>query len=302
MGNKQTRRQLIILLIKNIILQTQIFTMEAVNKCSEVLEYIRQSKLNFVFSESPFGVQISVKKSFRKHIEARSSENNNINVVLDQTDQIEILEKLNKKLEREMLNAETSIKDLKQKSELFRKESKDYCVDIETHILNEKRLQKHIKEREKEIYDIKKELTQVAEHHRDAIKEITELKVKVNQEKKEKVKLIKKEQKKDQENLRKDASCQTDNFECGICSIILQSKISLSDHMKNNHKESVEASSQTAVKFGVKCQQTDKISLNIESFEKYPCFYCGRMIVSANDVSEHFRNCRGWKRKKHLSS
>ena len=64
------------------------------------------------------------------------------------------------------------------------------------------------------------------------------------------------------------------------------------DHMKINHKEIAEAFSQTAVQFSVKCQQTE-MRLNVEPFENYPCFYCGRSIVSEKNVSEHFRNCKG---------
>ena len=182
--------------------------MEAVDKCNEVLECIRQSNLNFVLSESPFGVQISIKKSFRKHLEAKNSKSNDTQIVFNQTVKFEFLENQNKKLEREITNAETIIKDLRQKSEVFRKESKDHSIEIDNHILNEKKLQKQIKERDKEIYDIKKELTKVTEQYRDATKEVSELKVKVNQEKKEKVKLIKKEQKIDLANNRQDARCK----------------------------------------------------------------------------------------------
>ena len=38
--------------------------MDPVKTCSQVLEHIRHTNLNFVFSESPFGVNISIKKSF----------------------------------------------------------------------------------------------------------------------------------------------------------------------------------------------------------------------------------------------
>ena len=182
--------------------------MEAVDKCSELLECIRHSNLNFVLSESPFGVQISIKKSFRKHPEAKVSKSNDTQIVINHTVKNEFLEKLNEKLEREITNAETIIKDLKQKNEVFRKEYKDHSIEIDNHILNEKKLQKQIKERDKEMYYIKKELTKVTEQYRDATKEVSELKVKVNQEKKEKVKLIKKEQKIDLANNRQDARCK----------------------------------------------------------------------------------------------
>ena len=177
-----------------------------------MLKCIIQSNLNFVLSESPYGVKISIKNSFRKHLEAKNSKSNDTQIVFNQTVKFEFLENQNKKLEREITNAETIIKDLRQKSEVFRKESKDHSIEIDNHILNEKKLQKQIKERDKEIYDIKKELTKVTEQYRDATKEVSELKVKVNQEKKEKVKLIKKEQKIELANIKQDASSQQTVF------------------------------------------------------------------------------------------
>ena len=48
--------------------------MNAVKICSEVLDYIRQTNINFVFSESPFGVNIYIKKSLRKFIKQENNE------------------------------------------------------------------------------------------------------------------------------------------------------------------------------------------------------------------------------------
>ena len=59
---KQTNNTSAVISSKLQNLSVQIFKMDAVKACSEVLEFIRESDLNFVFSESPFGANISIKK------------------------------------------------------------------------------------------------------------------------------------------------------------------------------------------------------------------------------------------------
>ena len=81
-------------------LSVQIFKMDAVKACSEVLEFIRESDLNFVFSESPFGANISIKKSFRKYAIKRNRESQNI----PQGEQIQDLKTSNEKLSQDIYN------------------------------------------------------------------------------------------------------------------------------------------------------------------------------------------------------
>ena len=162
--------------------------MDPVKTCSSVLESIRKTNLNFVFSESPFGVNISIKKSLRKH---KRQDGDVLNNLVDFGDDIEVFKELNVKLKKDSLVKDNKIQDLTYKIGALRNELKDSVTQVEDYRLSEKKYEKKIKEKDKDIYDIKKDLVKATEDHVADSKEISELKCKVNQEKKEKNKLQK---------------------------------------------------------------------------------------------------------------
>lgn len=259
--------------------------MDAVETCSSVLEHIRQTKLNFVFSESPFGINISIKKSFRKNTVHVKSENTPASV------QIDVLEKSLKNVTQEILTKENTIKDLMSKNEHLKKEIKDIANHLEDYRLSDKRILKQLKNKEKEIYDIKRDLEKEKDKNEIIAMECKELKVELAQEKKEKGKLLKKDIKKKStnNNNRNEASTQTQILECEICKETFTSETELKYHMTTKHKETSESFSQTSENNltgrGSQSEVTDK-------FLQYPCFYCGAIIYSEIHLSQHYVICR----------
>ena len=255
--------------------------MDAVKTCSSVLENIRQTNLNFVFSESPFGVKISIKKSFRKD-PGNISDGLVPATAVDKAVQIDQLEDCIKKLKSENFAKETEIKDFKAKNEKQRRELKDADNIIEDSMLREKKTMKQLKE--KETHNITKEFERVSEMHKAGIKEVSELKAKLNQEKKDTIKLQKREAKKDvinnNKNDKKSSTSQTDVFKCEICAVVSLSEIESSNHISTIHKN-------TSTSFS----QTEETKPESESFVQYPCFYCGNMISSKTHLSDHISKC-----------
>ena len=99
--------------------------------------------------------------------------------------------------------------------------------------------------------------------------EIKDLKCELAQEKKEKVKFLKKDLKKSfNNNYRKEASTQTNSFDCEFCANVLTSDTDLESHMITMHKETSESHSQTP-----DFKETAK-------FVQYSCFYCGKSVNS----------------------
>ena len=134
--------------------------MDPVKTCSSVLESIRKTNLNFVFSESPFGVNISIKKSFRKH---KRQDGDILNNLVDFGDDNEVFKELNVKLKKDSLDKQ--IQDLTYKIGALRNELKDSVTQVEDYRLSEKKYEKKIKEKDKDIYDIKKDLVKATEDH-----------------------------------------------------------------------------------------------------------------------------------------
>ena len=257
--------------------------MNTVETCSSVLDCIRKTRLNFVFSESPFGINISLKKSFRKDYIQENCEPTSM------ADQIEFLEARLKNVTQEGLTKDTKIKDLKSKNEILKSEVKETLNNIEEYRLNDKKLLKQLKDKDKEIYDLKRDLENKKESNVILSTECKELKVELAQEKKESTKLLKKESKKNSnKNASNETSSQTDIYKCELCRKSCNSEVEIDHHMKLIHKESVDCFSQTSeVKLTEKSSQS---GINMK-FDQYPCFYCEEVLFSQSHSAEHHTSC-----------
>ena len=156
--------------------------MDPVKTCSQVLQQIRQSGLNFVFSESPFGVNISIKKLFRKN-----TSHDSINVAYSA---VKVNEKSDAKVD---VATDTIIKDLKSKIKSLKEENKDTENCLDDYRLSDKKILKELKIKDKEIYNISRDLEKEKDNGEILAMEIKELKCELAQEKKEKIKFLKKD-------------------------------------------------------------------------------------------------------------
>ena len=73
---------------------------------------------------------------------------------------------------------------------------------------------------------------------------------------------------------KKECDSQTDFYECDICSAYFIMETSLKDHIIRKHTPTSESGSQTSM-FS-KITSLDEMTV----YEKYPCFYCEKEIVS----------------------
>ena len=101
---------------------------------------------------------------------------------------------------------------------------------------------------------------------------------------------------------QQDCWSQTAGLECVVCGVFFLSEANLNDHMKRNHKLTLESPTQTSTPSMIsKFQQTIEIKKTVENkeeemsdkFEKYPCFYCDKEIVSRLQAIEHRIDCHG---------
>ena len=92
-------------------------------------------------------------------------------------DQIEFLEARLKNETQEGLTKDTKIKYLKSKNEILKSEVKETLNNIEEYRLNDKKLLKQLKDKDKEIYDLKRDLENKKESNVILSTECKELKV-----------------------------------------------------------------------------------------------------------------------------
>ena len=171
-----------------------------------------------------------------------------LNNLVDFGDDIEVFKELNVKLKKDSLDKDKQIQDLTFKIGALRNELKDSVTQVEDYRLSEKKYEKKIKEKDKDIYDIKKDLVKATEDHVADSKEISELKCKVNQEKKEKIKLQKKEVKNLINNnsfKKNEVNSQTESFQCNICVLNFTAQEHLNAHIGTCHKRTTPACTQT---------------------------------------------------------
>ena len=109
-------------------------TMDPVKTCIQVLQHIRQTGLNFVFSESPFGVNISIKKSFRKNTSHDTTPPAHSAV------QVDVEENSDNKVNVAKEEAIILIKDLKSTIKSLEEENKDIINSLEEYRLSDKKL------------------------------------------------------------------------------------------------------------------------------------------------------------------
>ena len=229
---------------------------------------------------------------------------------------------LNEKLKSLVANFETKMKENEAKivtkvkldektvnNEVVRN-LKDYNSKLVENLENvEKSLKtvnKQIKAKDKELYDLKKENSILTENFLEVKSKFTNLSTSVNKEKKQEAKRIKKQEKKDFMNNLK-AESQTFNFECDKCDKIFDSLSSFRIHAGSFHvvqnssqteeKNIVERALQVESRYFTREKLCQTIEENYDELktksEPYSCFFCDKTIESEEDLNEHRKKCRG---------
>ena len=151
-----------------------------------------------------------------------------------------------------------------------------------------------LKVKDKELYNLKKESAKVKEDLEQLNDKYKELQVKVNKDKKEEVRKLKKQSKQDFLSDRKTEK-NLNIVYCDLCSENVSNMTNLKAHVRFHHM--LCNSTQTDEKpFENKQIQTTcsepKVIKSEESFESYPCFYCSNLIVHEKYLQNHREKCQ----------
>ena len=199
----------------------------------------------------------------------------------------------------------------KKDSEIFKlkQEAKHLETELKTSEIDLKKTHKEIKSKDKEVHDLKKENVKVKEDLDRLNKEHKEFKSHVNQERKEHDRKLKKQEKKDFLNNLKSESNPLE-INCEVCDKKLSSLEKLKAHMLSNHTRQSETQSneaivedkivQTITTIDPKCDnELEAVKGTFEAakenlgFEKYSCYYCGKIIANFEFLQVHRKNCHG---------
>ena len=208
----------------------------------------------------------------------------------------------NRRLRSESSKKDSDIMKLKQEAKHLENELKTSEIDL-------KKAHKEIKSKEKEVHDLKKERVKVKEDLDRLNTEHTEFKVNVNKERKEHCRKLKKQEKKDFMNNLKSESNPLE-INCEMCGKMLSSLEKFKAHVLANHTSQSETQTNETIKedkyiqtnatIDPKCDKelkTFKGTLEEAKenlgFEKYSCYYCGKIISNFEFLQVHRKNCHG---------
>ena len=174
--------------------------------------------------------------------------------------------------------------------------------ELETVKKNSKDSVKIVKVKEKEILNLQKENCQILESLEAAKKDLQDLKLRVNKEKKDLEKKLKKDENKDfMKNL---LPSQVNQFQCNNCDVKMESVSKLKEHSRIFHMHTSGTQTNEIVLVGEATQcslfklsddkgvQVEEL-VTEEEFEKYPCHYCNINIANEYHLREHRIKCRG---------
>ena len=189
------------------------------------------------------------------------------------------------------INSDALIKLKKENSELL-----ELVKDGEKE---SKGLKKSLSEKDKKLYNLEKEIKEDAEKSRDLKSKFDELTNKVNQDKKQQERKLKKKENMDFLNKMKNES-ETPSFKCQECDVKVETISMLKFHVRTLHMSSVQTQTDEKETKEQKDQTDTRLfkPLNTiqtpkKEFEKYPCFYCVKDITSELQALEHRVECHG---------
>ena len=288
--------------------------------CSLILNSVRNSSLNFSVHETPYSLYLTVRKSFAKNRISQDDQkhlqvaNKTISETLEQE---EILMLRNKLSESESMNAK-----LKHEIEEVVNDSDEKYLqlqNLEIKVLNYKEtttkleserddaekhwkvLNKQVKEKDKQIYDLKKENCNTLESLSQFKTKFSNLTAEVNKEKKKQEKKLKKQGAKDSVD---SLNVNEHTFECTMCDVKMVSVGKLCNHMRVFHMKSSSVQTDeivleekkvqtynTTITSDKNIQTAEEIVISKVIYIKHSCFYCDTEIISEQHLLEHRLTC-----------
>ena len=284
--------------------------MEARLAFRNVIACVESSKLNYIIiNKTPFSATISIKSSFIKRFDETSQIENetqdvtetlkkeNLSLKLKLREVEKSFEELvnmevkrheaeeeRNRLENVLAKEKVKIKECEQDAEAFRSEVLGLKSDKKKIGLTLASIEEEVKKLKIENKGLKKELDsnhiKVEKSENTCDKIVTKFPCKLCDK-------ILSDQTEIQEHAKthhKHKCNQTDEIqvECPFCGVEFPNRVDLSDHVRCNHVKDQVCQTQPAN------EPLQKI--NIES--SYPCFYCGKIITSSNEMlKEHSKHC-----------
>ena len=228
------------------------------NACDMILKSLRKSGLNFSFQETSYSLYLTVRKSLAKNKTSQDAEfqtEHTVNVkTLSETKELEEIKNLKMKLtEAEDVNlrlqheCEEAVNDSEEchkkievlETKLSNCKDDKAKLECELEVAEKKmeRLGQTIKEKDKTIYDLKKENNVISDNLSQIKSQCSTLSATVHRERKKEEKKLKKKESKDfLENLI--GNSQELNFQCNICDIRSESSSKLQSHVRVYHMKS----------------------------------------------------------------
>ena len=292
--------------------------MNTIGSCNDVRQSLVNSKLHYFISESPHSIWITIRKKFIPYQDNLNNDHEaSIKAVPIKDEELEAsykdLEERNKELEAAFDNLRNELeseigdhkvtKDANKRlnEQLMRKEQTNFNLKqeiknmeatLEAGETNSKKSVKIVREKDKEIYELRKENSKSKEDLENAVKELRELKVKVSKDEK---KSKKQEKKEFMNNLV--AVNKQEEISCNMCDSKLLSFQNLKTHMRAQHMKQTQTqtddisqsdkSSQSDESESAKLNDNERVAV----FSKYQCFYCGFKIESKEHLRSHKNKC-----------
>ena len=220
------------------------------------------------------------------------------------TQDCEKVHETNRALEDEVNAYKSEMADLeaKHKSALkneiliqkFKEEIENLRNEFEASEQSLKALKKLEKSKDKEIYDLKKENSNLSESSLRVKSDFTTFKCAANKEKKEFEKQVKKlEKEKGTFNVKPE-------YQCTKCNVETESLCALKHHMLSYHIQTKSTQTKEVVMEDKKVQSVGefKSDKNVQTtvpseVGQYNCFYCDKTIDNEASLSEHRSKCSG---------
>ena len=271
-----------------------------------ILQALRHSNLHFSAQETPHSLYLSIRKKFlnqhRADSDAPKPSTSSSNPVTnrDLEDKCDKLEKAIKALTSDYDNEISDHeKAVKKRDELARSvlQSQSILENVEVHKkalqakLNdsEKDLKKaklDIKEKDKIVHDLKKTNKTLEENLSQVKGDFKELGAKAKKSEKSLQKRLEKDKKDGLNNVKVKINCE-------LCEESFDSYVKMKVHVQLDHlKASYSQTENISKEFMDKNLQVNHSDLenlpeNTACFEKYPCFYCGKTILSEDQLQKH---------------
>ena len=213
--------------------------------CESVITTLKMSRLDFHVEETPYSAYITVRKKFSHHFKpelctnmSNCEQEANVDASNLLKAEIEALTKDKEELSRTIKIMKEAHEDETNKVKVKLEEQTKQFKDVKSEhaaIENDSKIwNKVMKAKEKDIYNLTKENEEIKEKLEISKKDIVQLNLKINKEKKESERKDKKAKKKEAlDTLQTEMS--SPGFPCKVCDVKGETLDQLKSHVRNYH-------------------------------------------------------------------